>query len=116
MIKTLYGSMQEEEKDQKVNKPSNVLMQSSIKLALLGRANSGKKTVAKQLKEVLGPDVAIMNIDEMVREAIEYISPKKAEEQVQDSKPKKGAKQAAEPTSVDIFEGKDTTSYKAIAL
>jgi dephospho-CoA kinase len=57
-------------------------MQSSIKLALLGRANSGKKTVAKQLKEVLGPDVAIMNIDEMVREAIEYISPKKAEEQV----------------------------------
>ena len=35
----------------------NVLLQSNIKIALVGRANSGRKTLAKLMQEVLGGDV-----------------------------------------------------------
>ena len=53
----------------------------------------------------------LFHIDEIIREAIEYISPKKQEEAPVDPKAK-GKKVAAEPIFVDIFEGKNTTIYK----
>lgn len=95
---------------------NSLLQQPTIKLALIGRAHSGKKTIAAQLKEVLGSDVAILNLDDMIREAIEYITPKKQDESVivdPKAKGKKGAKE--EPVHVDIFEGKNTVQYKAFA-
>lgn len=94
----------------------SLLKQPTIKLALVGRAYSGKKTIASQLKEVLGNDVAILNLDDIIKEAIEYISPKKQDESVTvdpKAKGKKGAKE--EPVHVDIFEGKNSAQYKSYA-
>jgi len=88
---------------------NSLLQQPTIKLALIGRAHSGKKTIAAWLKEVLGSDVSILNLDDIIREAIEYITPKKQDESVivdPKAKGKKGAKE--EPVHIDIFEGKNT--------
>jgi hypothetical protein len=54
----------------------------NLKLAILGRAFSGKKTVAKQLQEQYGgqANIRIFNMDEVIMEALEYITPKKIEE------------------------------------
>jgi hypothetical protein len=92
-------------------------MQPTIKMSLLGRAFSGRKTVAKQMQDVLGQEVAILHIDEIIKEAIEYISPKKVDESVVvDPKAKGKAKgKADEAAVVDIFEGKKTDSYKLFA-
>lgn len=68
------------------------------------------------MKDVLGNDVAVLNLDDIIKEAIEYISPKKTDESVTvdpKAKGKKGAKD--EPVHVDIFEGKNTQQYKSIA-
>jgi hypothetical protein len=48
-------------------------------LSLLGRAYSGKKTVAKILQNHFGGASAfkIFTIDEVLKEAMEYVSPKK---------------------------------------
>ena len=78
----------------------------NFKLLLTGSAFSGKKTVAKYLQETLGADVVIFNINDIVKEAIDYINPKKLEEVVVDPKAK-GKKPATEVAAVDIFEGKN---------
>lgn len=52
-------------------------------------------------------------MDEILREALQYVSPDKKEEVVD---PKaKGKGKAAEPVHVDVFAGLDTTEYKDIA-
>ena len=58
----------------------------------------------------------ILHIDEVIKEAIDYISPKKVEESVVvDPKAKGKGKGKEEPVAVDIFDGKNTVQYKAIA-
>lgn len=82
---------------------------------MLGSAFSGKKTIAKQLQENLGADVVIFNINDIIKEAIDYISPKKAEEVVVDPKAKGKGKAVLEAAVVDIFEGKNVAKYKSTA-
>lgn len=52
----------------------------------------------------------MLHIDEIIREAIEYIAPKKVEEAPVD--PKAKGKKPTEPVHIDIFEGKNTLQYK----
>jgi septin family protein len=88
----------------------------NFKIAMLGQAFSGKKTLAKQLVEKLGGDVKILNMDEILKEALDYINPKKvAEVPVVDPKAKGKAPVAAVVVPTDIFEGKDNVAYKNIA-
>lgn len=58
------------------------------------------------MQEQLGPDVVIFNMNDIIKEAIDYISPKKTEEVVVDPKAK-GKGKLAEQVVVDIFEGKN---------
>ena len=104
MIDNLYKQTSQAHDDQQVAQQCEQLMQPSIKLSLLGRAFSGRKTVAKQMQDVLGQDVAILHIDEIIKEAIEYISPKKVDESVVvDPKAKGKAKgKADEAVVVDV--------------
>ena len=50
-------------------------------------------------------------MNDIIKEAIDYISPKKAEEVVVDPKAKGKGKQA-EQVIVDIFDGKNVQKYK----
>jgi len=86
-------------------------------MALLGRAFSGRRTVAKQMQELLGQDVNILHIDEIIKEAMDYIAPKEVEEAQTKVDPKAKGKGKAkdEPVVTDIFEGKNTALYKEIA-
>jgi hypothetical protein len=59
---------------------------------------------------LVGNEVALLHIDEIIREAIEYIAPKKVEEAPVD--PKAKGKKPTEPVHIDIFEGKNTLQYK----
>jgi phage terminase large subunit-like protein len=59
------------------------------------------------MQEVLGPDVAILHIDEIIKEAYDYISPKKQDESVVID-PKAKGKKVVEQVVTDIFEGKNT--------
>lgn len=87
----------------------------NFKMAMLGSAFSGKKTLAKQLAEKLGGDIKIFNMDEILKEALDYINPKKAAEvPVVDPKAKGKAPVAAVVALVDPYEGKDTAVYKRI--
>ena len=65
-----------------------------IKLAILGRAFSGKKTIANMLVEKYGGEknIRVFNMDEIIKEALDYITPKKVEEVAVDTakKAKKG--------------------------
>ena len=53
-----------------------------IKLAILGRAFSGKKTIANMLVEKYGgkDNIRVFNMDEIIKEALDYITPKKIDE------------------------------------
>lgn len=51
-------------------------------------------------------------MDEIVREAMNYVNPEKKEEVVD---PKAKGKNKNEPSTVDIFAGLDTDSYKEIS-
>ncbi len=55
----------------------------------------------------------MFHIDDIIKEAIDYISPKKQEEAPVD--PKAKSKKVVEPVYVDIFEGKNTVVYKQTA-
>ena len=58
-----------------------------------------------------------MHVDDIVREALDYINPKKAEEAAAaaaETKGKKGKKES-EAVIVDIFEGRNTANYKTVA-
>lgn len=91
-----------------------------LRLAILGRAFSGKKTVAKQIQDQYGgpQNVKIWNMDDIIIEAIEYVTPKKVDEvaaaEASKKAPARKGKQE-EIVPVDIFEGRDTTEYKRIA-
>ena len=94
-----------------------------IKLSILGRAFSGKRTIAKQIQEKVGDkSITIFSMDDIIQEALEYVAPKKVDDSAADLKkvdkkkqPAKGA--AADDTNVstDKFEGKNSEEYKAIA-
>jgi hypothetical protein len=66
------------------------------------------------MQEILGSDVAILHIDEIIKEAYDYISPKKQDESVIID-PKAKGKKVVEQVITDIFEGKNTVNYKSIA-
>ena len=86
----------------------------SLKLCLIGKAHSGKKTQAKMIVEKLGAEkVQIFDMGEIIREAIAYVDPNKQVEEVAD--PKAKGKGKAPEAPVDPFAGKDTTLYKEIA-
>ena len=53
-------------------------------------------------------------MSDIVREALQYVDPNQAKEEVIDPKAKGKGKPAAD-ASVDIFAGQDTTQYKEIA-
>ena len=61
-----------------------------LKLAILGRAFSGKKTIANMLVEKYGGEknVRVFNMDEIIKEALDYITPKKVDEAIVDPKAK----------------------------
>ncbi len=88
-----------------------------LKLAILGRCFSGKKTIASQIQEKLGGDknIKLFNMDEIIKEALDYITPKKVDEAALEAakKAKKGKQE--EVVNVDIFEGKTVSEYKRIA-
>ena len=50
--------------------------------------------------------MVVFNINDIVKEALDYINPKKPEEVVVDPKAK-GKKSVTEVAAVDIFEGKN---------
>ena len=55
-----------------------------IKVAILGRAFSGKKTVAAQLVAKYGDqNLKLFNMNEIIKEALDYIPPKKVDEVAQ---------------------------------
>jgi len=85
----------------------------SLKLAILGRASSGKKTIATQLVEKFGSDLKVFCMDKMIRECIEYANPKEKEEVVVDPRAK-APKKGTETVAVDPFEGKNAEEYKKI--
>jgi len=85
-----------------------------LKLCFLGRIFSGKRTAAQKLKEKLGGNVKVFRMQEVIKEALDYINPKQAEA----PPPAKGGKKGpakGEEKPVDIFEGFDTTTYKEAA-
>ena len=88
-----------------------------LKLAILGRAFAGKNTVAKQLQEKYGGEkqVCIFKMDDIIKEALDYITPKKVDEAALEAakKAKKGKQEDLAP--VDPFEGKHSDDYKQIA-
>lgn len=94
-----------------------------VKLAILGRAFSGKRTLAKQLQEKMGEkNITVFDMDSIIAEALEYVTPKKQEESTIDPK-NKGAKAGKAATKSveeintiqDKFEGKATEDYKYVA-
>ena len=117
MIDQLYQQLHQETGTIEKPEPNHQLLNPSIKMSLLGRAFSGRRTVAKQMQELLGPDVSILHIDEIIKEAMDYIAPKEVEEAQAKVDPKAKGKGKAkdEPVVTDIFEGKNTTAYKEIA-
>jgi hypothetical protein len=62
------------------------------------------------IKEKYGDKITLFNMQDIVSEALSFVKPVK-----EDADPKaKGKGKAAEPTG-DMFPGKDTEAYKAIA-
>jgi len=55
-----------------------------------------------------------MHIDEIIKEALEYIAPKKIDDSVIVD-PKAKGKKKEEPVVTDIFEGKNVTEYKRVS-
>ena len=60
-------------------------------------------------------NIRVFNMDEIIKEALDYITPKKVDEAALEAakKAKKGKQE--EVTNVDIFEGKHAAEYKRIA-
>mmetsp|Transcript_21955 Transcript_21955/g.34105 ORF Transcript_21955/g.34105 Transcript_21955/m.34105 type:complete len:154 (+) Transcript_21955:1947-2408(+) len=87
----------------------------TLKLCILGKAFSGKNTQAQLLVQKLGADkVTLFNMSEIIREALQYVDPSQAKEEVVDPKAKGKAKPPADAPS-DVFSGQDTTKYKEVA-
>jgi hypothetical protein len=89
-----------------------------IKICLIGKASSGKKTQAQLIIEKFGADkITLFNMNDIVREAFNYVDAglKSAKsDEAADPKAKKGKEKGSDgPT--DIFAGKDSSKYKEIA-
>ena len=82
-----------------------------IKLCMLGSSFAGKKTSAQCIQKKLGDNITCFNMNDILREALNYVDPNQKQEEVVDAK---GKKKPAE-TPVDIFAGKDTARYKELA-
>lgn len=54
-------------------------------------------------------------MNDILREALIYVDPNQVKEEVIDPKAKAAAKGKVAEVPIDIFAGKDTTKYKAIA-
>jgi len=75
----------------------------TLKLCLLGRAFAGKTTQAQQLAQKLGHEkVTTFNMGEIIREALSYVDPNQAKEEVADPKAKGKGKPPVE-AGVDAF-------------
>ena len=86
----------------------------SIKMCIIGKAYSGKKTQAQMIIDKIGADkVTLFNMNDIVREALLYVDPGQKVEEVVDPKAKGKGKPADTPA--DIFAGKDSTQYREIA-
>ena len=88
-----------------------------IKVAILGRAFAGKKTIGAQLVAKYGDqNLKLFNMNDIIKEALDYITPKKVDEvaQAAAAKGKKGKQEEVVP--VDIFEGKHPGEYKKLAM
>lgn len=90
----------------------------SLKLCIVGRAFSGKKTIAKMIQEKYGANnIKLFLMDEMIREVVDCVTPKKVvEETAVDPKAKGKAapKKGEEAAPVDPWEGKDVEAFKAV--
>jgi dephospho-CoA kinase len=47
-----------------------------LKLALIGRSFSGKRTISKQIQELYNGKIKIFNMNDMIKECVEYSNPK----------------------------------------
>ena len=84
---------------------------------ILGKAFAGKKTVATQIQEKYGGEknVKVFNMDEIIKEALDYITPKKVDEAALEAAKKAKKGKVEEVVNVDIFEGKHSDHYKKLA-
>lgn len=100
-----------------VEQPGKIPSELPLKMAILGRAFSGKKTIASQLQEKYGgnTNVKLFNMDEVIKEALDYITPKKVDEAALEAQKKQKKGKAEEVVNVDIFEGKNVGGYKKLA-
>lgn len=57
----------------------------------------------------------IFNMDEIIKEALDYITPKKVDEAALEAAKKQKKGKQEEVVNVDIFEGKQVSSYKKLA-
>jgi len=89
----------------------------SIKLAILGRAFSGKKTIAHSLAEKFGGEknIKVFSMDEIIKEALDYITPKKVDEAALEAAKKAKKGKQVEEEHTDVFEGKHPAEYKKLA-
>jgi adenylate kinase family enzyme len=80
-------------------------------LVILGSTFAGKKTLAKQIQQAYGgSNLKLFQMEDVIREALEYVTPKRNEEAAaHDPKAKKPvAKGKEEEKSTALFDGKDT--------
>lgn len=88
-----------------------------MKLCILGRSCAGKRTLAKQLQE-LYPKLKAFRMEELIKEVVEYVSPKPVadaaatQDKGKKAPPPKGKVEEAAP--VDPYAGLDTKEYKEI--
>lgn len=92
----------------------------TLKLCVIGKASSGKKTTAQMIKDEFGDQFTVFNMSDVLREALAYVQVEKKEENhvetTNKAAPKKGGgKPAQEANVVDPFAGRDTAAYKEIA-
>lgn len=79
----------------------------------MGRAFSGKKAVAKNLQDKYS-GLKTFSVDAMIKEAVEYVTPKEESKEIPDPKTR-NKKGAVTETPVDPFDGKETEGYKRLA-
>lgn len=79
---------------------------------MIGGAFSGKKSTAQQIVEEIGDKMIVFNMDDIVREALMFVSNK---EEVPDPKAKAVKGKLQETASTNAFEGLDTTVFKELA-
>lgn len=85
----------------------------ALKLCMLGKAQSGKKTQSQQIIDEYG--LTSFNMADILKEAFNYVNPNANKEEVADHKAKGKGKGSVEVHSTDIFSGLDATKYKETA-